>query len=48
MTDPVAYVETVSGGRGIAQMEEANRNFVSLPAALDARLSGDGIPIWLP
>ncbi|MBX9150202.1 tyrosine-protein phosphatase [Rhodococcus qingshengii] len=36
MTDPVAYAETISDGRGIAQMEEANRNFVSLPSALDA------------
>ena len=36
MTDPVAYAETISGGLGIAQMEEANRNFVSLPSALDA------------
>lgn len=36
MTDPAAYAESVSGGRGIAQMEEANRNFVSLPSALDA------------
>lgn len=36
MTDPAAYAETVSGGRGIAQMEEANCNFVSLPSALDA------------
>ena len=36
MTDPAAYAETISDGRGIAQMEEANRNFVSLPSALDA------------
>ncbi|SCY62956.1 protein-tyrosine phosphatase [Rhodococcus erythropolis] len=36
MTDPVAYAETISDGRGIAQMEEANRNFVTLPSALDA------------
>lgn len=36
MTDPVAYAETISDGRGIAQMEEANRNFVSLPSALAA------------
>lgn len=34
--DPVAYAETIGGGRGIAQMEEANRNFVSLPSALGA------------
>lgn len=33
MTDPVAYAETISNGRGIMQMEEANRNFVSLPSA---------------
>ncbi|NMD63585.1 UNVERIFIED_ORG: protein-tyrosine phosphatase [Nocardia globerula] len=33
MTDPAAYAETISGGRGISQMEEANRNFVSLPSA---------------
>ncbi|MDH6279916.1 protein tyrosine/serine phosphatase [Prescottella agglutinans] len=36
MTDPVAYAETITDGRGIAQMEEANRNFVSLPSALAA------------
>ncbi|WP_072803466.1 tyrosine-protein phosphatase [Rhodococcoides yunnanense] len=36
MTDPVTYAESIGGGRGIAQMEEANRNFVSLPSALDA------------
>ncbi|MGC0362139.1 protein-tyrosine phosphatase [Rhodococcus sp. 27YEA15] len=36
MTDPAAYAATVDAGRGIAQMEEANRNFVSLPSALTA------------
>ncbi|MGW8812983.1 tyrosine-protein phosphatase [Gordonia terrae] len=36
MTDPLAYAETITDGRGIAQMEEANRNFVSLPSALAA------------
>lgn len=36
MTDPAAYAETIRDGRGIAQMEEANRNFVSLPSALAA------------
>jgi protein-tyrosine phosphatase len=36
LVDPVGYAATVSDGRGIAQMEEANRNFVSLPSALAA------------
>ncbi|QKT10496.1 tyrosine-protein phosphatase [Rhodococcus sp. W8901] len=36
MTDPVAYAGTINDGRGIGQMEEANRNFVSLPSALSA------------
>lgn len=36
LADPVGYAETVSDGRGVAQMEEANRNFVSLPSAIAA------------
>jgi protein-tyrosine phosphatase len=34
MVDPVGYAATVTDGRGVAQMEEANRNFIALPSAL--------------
>lgn len=36
LTDPIGYAATISHGRGIAQMEEANRNFITLPSALAA------------
>ncbi|MGG7464770.1 tyrosine-protein phosphatase [Plantibacter sp. YIM 135347] len=36
LQDPAAYAATVTQGQVIAQLEEANRNFISLPSALAA------------